>query len=328
MERDYYFDNAKFVLIFLVVLGHCITNTISESGVDKAIYSFIYLFHMPCFVIISGYFSKNLDRSAKKVSHLLLLYIEFQILQFLFKNFLIHEPTKLTFVKPYWSLWFLLALACWKFLLPYLIKIKYIFPLSIVLGVLIGYDQGVENYLALSRIITFFPFFLFGYYLKKDHIAKYIHTQKSRLCLWLVAIIVFTVICLYNSKIDYNWMYACDPYKRLTIEWYAGIYRIVLYFLGFLLSFFVFSIIPSRKTIFTNVGKNSLNVYLLHGFVIPAMSFLSLANIPNYLRLAVYMASTLIIVFVFTSNIITTVVKPLLQPKLNLLLKKEQKIRT
>jgi fucose 4-O-acetylase-like acetyltransferase len=325
MKRDYYFDNIKFFLIFLVVFGHCITNTIGQYSIDKAIYSFIYLFHMPCFVIISGYFSKNTENSAKKVIHLFMLYIEFQLLQYLFKNYMMKDPTDLTFVKPYWSLWFLLALACWKLLLPYLLRIRYIFPASIVLGILVGYDKNVESYLALSRIITFLPFFLFGYYLKKEHIKKFITTKKSRIVLWVGAICIFSMICCFNSKIDYNWMYACDPYKSLTVDWYAGIYRIVLYILGFVLSFFVFSIIPEEKTIFTKIGRNSLNIYLLHGFVIPALSILSLSNMPNYIRLAIYFVTTLIITVVFTRNIVSNIVKLLLQPKVNIILKKNDR---
>jgi len=322
MERDYYFDNVKFVLIFLVVLGHCITNTIGNSHIDRSIYSFIYLFHMPCFVIVSGYFSKNTEKSTKKVINIFILYLEFQLLQYLFKNYLINQPTDLTFVKPYWSLWFLLALAFWKLVLPYLIRIKHIFFISIILGILIGYDKNVENYLALSRIITFLPFFLFGYYLKKETLLKVIDSKKLRIGLCLSAICIFSVIFCFAGKIDYQWMYACDPYKNLTIEWYAGIYRIMLYALGFILSFFIFSIIPDTKTVFTNVGKNSLNIYLIHGFVIPILSVMSLSSIPEYLRLVVYFVITLVITFLFTTSFVSTIVKPFLQPKINIILKK------
>jgi fucose 4-O-acetylase-like acetyltransferase len=79
---------------------------------------------------------------------------------------------------------------------------------------------------------------------------------------------------------------------------------------------------PNKKFIFTNIGKNSLSVYLLHGFVISALSLLSLSNIPDYLRLIVYIISTFIITIVFTSNTVTNFIKPLLQPKLNVLIKK------
>ena len=62
-ERDYYFDNLKFILIFLVVFGHLVGITYKETQIEKSIYFFIYLFHMPAFIIVSGYFSKNIKNT-------------------------------------------------------------------------------------------------------------------------------------------------------------------------------------------------------------------------------------------------------------------------
>jgi fucose 4-O-acetylase-like acetyltransferase len=321
VERDSYFDNIKFILIFLVVLGHCITNTIGISNIDKAIYSFIYLFHMPCFIIVSGYFSKNMEGSFKKVIHIFIIFLEFQFIQYIFKTFILKEDIQLTFVKPYWSLWFLLALAVWKLLLPYLVRIKYIFAISIILGILVGYDDNITNYLALSRIITFLPFFLFGYYMKKDKLLKIVSSKKVKILLLISTVIIFFLIFLDPNQINYQWTYGSKPYEKFTVEWYAGIYRIILYILGFILSFFIFSIVPKTKNIFTNIGKNSLNIYLIHGFFIPILTIISIENIPTYIRLPIYIIFTILTVFLFTSNIVSLIAKPFLNPKTNVILK-------
>lgn len=55
-ERDYFFDNSKFYLIALVFIGHII-NTCRSNDIAKWLYDFIYVFHMPAFIFISGYFS-------------------------------------------------------------------------------------------------------------------------------------------------------------------------------------------------------------------------------------------------------------------------------
>lgn len=60
--RDTYWDSLKFVLIFLVVLGHMIEPYITSSKVILAVYNFIYLFHMPLFVFVSGRFSVMKER--------------------------------------------------------------------------------------------------------------------------------------------------------------------------------------------------------------------------------------------------------------------------
>jgi len=61
-ERDYFFDNLKAVLIFLVVLGHFLLPIHGES-VLVVVKRLIYVFHMPLFVFVSGYFAKKIYKN-------------------------------------------------------------------------------------------------------------------------------------------------------------------------------------------------------------------------------------------------------------------------
>jgi hypothetical protein len=65
-KRDPYFSNLKFILIFLVILGHLMEKHIYTNHDLYIIYTAIYMVHMPLFAFISGYFSKN---SHKKLNH-------------------------------------------------------------------------------------------------------------------------------------------------------------------------------------------------------------------------------------------------------------------
>ena len=77
--RDYYFDNLKFILIFLVVLGHYCGSYL-ESWLMLGIYNFIYSFHMPLFIFISGYFSRNIAyQRIKDINNLLIPYFYIQL---------------------------------------------------------------------------------------------------------------------------------------------------------------------------------------------------------------------------------------------------------
>ena len=81
-ERDHYFDNARFFLIVLVVFGHLTRSYVNESHIFKALYMFIYSFHMPAFVLISGFFAKGVGKPGyiKKITiKLLLPYLIFQL---------------------------------------------------------------------------------------------------------------------------------------------------------------------------------------------------------------------------------------------------------
>ncbi len=61
-ERDYFFDNARAILILLVVFGHMLQPYTSGDKYLSALYLVIYSFHMPTFLFISGYFAKNIDK--------------------------------------------------------------------------------------------------------------------------------------------------------------------------------------------------------------------------------------------------------------------------
>ncbi|MBE9498737.1 acyltransferase family protein [Streptomyces sp. GKU 257-1] len=58
--RDPFLDNAKFLLIVLVVIGHSWPMGLVEgSRTVKAGYLWISSFHMPAFILLSGYFSRG-----------------------------------------------------------------------------------------------------------------------------------------------------------------------------------------------------------------------------------------------------------------------------
>ena len=56
LERDYRIDGIKWLLIVLVTFGHVIEPALSNPIANK-LYSIIYIFHMPLFVFISGYYA-------------------------------------------------------------------------------------------------------------------------------------------------------------------------------------------------------------------------------------------------------------------------------
>src|SRR5659263_308146 len=75
--RIFFWDNLKILLIILVVVGHSVDFYTATSPMTRDIYLFIYTFHMPLFIFVSGYFSKTvLDgkqfRIAKVILYLLL----------------------------------------------------------------------------------------------------------------------------------------------------------------------------------------------------------------------------------------------------------------
>lgn len=57
-ERNTQIDSLKFFLIFLVLVGHCLDIGLS-SYLNNSLFRFIYSFHMPVFVLLSGMMFKE-----------------------------------------------------------------------------------------------------------------------------------------------------------------------------------------------------------------------------------------------------------------------------
>lgn len=178
--RDNYWDSLKFLLIVCVVVGHMVSLNIGHSRVNMAVFNFIYMFHMPLFVFISGRFSQIHDKKRFKygIANLMVVYIIFQTIRTAIDTFQSGRFDWYSLITPNWILWYLLALCIWRLtiLTPIFSNNRSqiqtadtffgggkILCASFVVGSVAGF-LPIENILAIQRVLAFFPFFLLGYY--------------------------------------------------------------------------------------------------------------------------------------------------------------------
>lgn len=97
-QRDYYIDNIKGVFIFLVVFGHLL-DFLEEAEIAFAtsVRTFIYFFHMPGFIFMSGYLAKSFSGKRFKGEKLL----GYAWLYLLFKDSI--ELLHYVFDRPYFQ---------------------------------------------------------------------------------------------------------------------------------------------------------------------------------------------------------------------------------
>ena len=158
--RNAYWDNAKGILMTLVVLGHYLY-AYSQYKAANAIITIIYLFHMPAFVFISGFLSKSENAtSAKSICKLCLVYIVFNTSMMIYS--FIFEDLPLSLFTPYYSYWYILALIVWRLTVKQLSQIRGITIISIIVAMSVGFWQEVSNVFALARIFLFLSVFYFG----------------------------------------------------------------------------------------------------------------------------------------------------------------------
>jgi fucose 4-O-acetylase-like acetyltransferase len=330
-ERDYYFDNVKFILILLVVVGHII-EPLSGGQTLKPLYFWIYSFHMPLFIFVSGVFSKDIksdDYARKLVSKLVLPYLIFESLYTVFDYWVFdREALVFSYFTPYWIMWYILCMIAWKVLLPYVVKFRYALPVSIAIAVLCGYANDAGYYASVSRTIVFFPFFLAGYYLEKQHIEKLI-SKAYRIVATIVAIIVFLAFYRYGHKAKIQWMLGSFSYASIgDDEWYAGIYRLGIYGLAALLSLCVLVLVTNRRIpLLTKLGQNTLYVYLLHGFIIKYLSQTNFYSLFTSSRSkASLIGIAIVLTIVLSTAFIKNIFRHLLEPALFKLIGYKQRV--
>lgn len=270
-ERDYLFDNIRAFLIFLVVLGHMIAEQKGSIRAAEVVYYFIYIFHMPAFIFITGYFSKNLDKGRENaVKSFLIPYLVFNILFiFLGKVSLYDTNSSFRLFNPVWGMWFLLAVFIWKFLLKDLVRIRYVLPLSFVVGVLSGFSDEFSSTLSLARIINYLPFFLLGYFCTKEHIDK---IRKFPKWISMIVLVLYGIASYFLSKysiIKMEIFYMRSPYSKLSQSSLTNaLGRIFIYISAIIIIICLINLFSTKTTWYTKIGQNSLTVYILHLFAV------------------------------------------------------------
>lgn len=327
MQRDAYFDNARLLLIFLVVFGHLIQPFTNDSLVGGTLYTWIYFFHMPAFIMISGFFArghKNMNYISKLAKRLLIPYILFQLIYTGFYYFIGKTSWQSELLYPQWSLWFLLSLFCWHLLLIIFKNIKPMLGicLALIIGLLIGYIEDIGHYFSLSRTFVFFPYFLIGYWLKKEHInfLKQKSFKIASLTILLVTVSIVFILTQFNLP-DFNigWLLASRSYATLDAIQYGGFVRLFVYAASLLLAFCALIWVPQREFRFTYLGTRTLYVYLLHGFIIQTARQFDIFTVSSPLDFIGLAGISALIVFVLSHKWIITVSQPFIEGRASIL---------
>ncbi|WP_307287213.1 acyltransferase family protein [Bacillus sp. SORGH_AS_0510] len=325
-KRSKYFDNAKFILIFLVVFGHLISPLKEQDGFLFTLYSVIFLFHMPAFIMISGYFAKGYNKKgylAKSIKKILIPYFIFQVIYSIYYYFNgQEEKLSFDFLHPHWTLWFLLSMFCWNLLLYLFAKLKWAgFALSIILGISIGYIDQVGSFLSISRTFVFFPYFLLGFLLNEDQLKRIIRTKYS---LPIGLIIIAGTLIYFGTAFPKDavpWLLGDTSYANMGGKNISdGLIRGIQYVLTLIVVFSFMVLIPSVQFKVTKIGERTLYVYLFHGFIIKTIqTIIPEKNVNpilgNYLILIIV---SLIICLILGSYLIKKYTRPLVELELSL----------
>lgn len=267
-RRFFFFDNIKFLLMALVVIGHFADLGTSVDWAYRSIYVFIYSFHMPLFLYLSGLFHKNTKILQKIFTYIIIGYLS-KLVIYLTRLILVGRAA-FSFFSDGGLPWYMFVLAMFigvTYLLRNVDK-RLVIGISVLLGCIAGYFDFIGDFLYLSRFFVFYPFYFLGTVTPKIVLVNLNKFKTAKiigaciLTLWLI--LCFTQIKdLYSLRMLFTGRNPFSANEKFAV--WGFFYRLLCYLITTIVSLSLISLIP-RKNIpyISDFGQNTLQVYFWH----------------------------------------------------------------
>lgn len=331
-ERNVILDVVKAFAIISVVVGHNIQYGFSadflRSGAyfDNILFKIIYSYHMPLFMLISGYlfaFSVNRDwRSIVKKKTLSLLVpvfvwgivklVKYVIWQIQNDDLTFVEAVIYYFDTSVRHLWFLWAIF-WCSLIVLIVNRLFkdnlaIYTFIFVVSFLVPDGLNLELYKFM------YPYFVVGYLFNgkryKNKIEPYCNYK-----LLMVLGVMFSILVSFYSYDSYIYTSGHSILgENILHQMTINLYRYIIGFVGSGLIILFFYIAVNqwkyKLPLMAYIGRMTMGIYVLSEFI-PLPNFVRTLNDVNYLvviaeMLYTILASIIIIRIIQASNVLNT----------------------
>lgn len=279
-ERIFLYENVRFILILLVVVGHAIDLNTTQSKVYRSLFLWIYSFHMPLFLFLSGLFHKNKSITVKVMGYICIGFL-WKIVYFI-EKMIFYGEASFSFLSDGGVPWYMFVLALYivvSYSLRNMNK-RFLLIFSVMIACFVGYDTGIGDFLYLSRAVVFYPFFLLGEMTNAETLAKAAENRRIKgmafavLAIWGVACLagldqLYFLRPLFTGRNPFS-------VNEIFNKWGCA-YRMICYMISVISGFSVICIMPNRSisgaTLF---GSRTLQVYFWHYFVIAILDKLEI----------------------------------------------------
>lgn len=315
-NRNLLIDRLKGFAILLVVLGHSIQfGTYEGLTTGGAIFSFIYSFHMPLFMFLSGYVAKpdgTLGYVKNKFFRLVVPFESYVCLVCI-KEF-IRSGSIVVLIKQFFylqifpnngGLWFVYVLFFLHIILNLLVRFGIadnkgmgcVIAISMILSLF--YDSWY--WFGLKYIILYLVFFLCGgLSRKRNYLSETNDSNKGYVIVVIEMIILLT------------WRFEDAPLFMGMLGIYSGsafmkaitiVYSYFVPFVGIDFSkrvIIIVSKIEVMQKVLERLGELTLQIYFIHGLFIVELAYLIkvLVVVPEIFLVMILFISTLVITMV------------------------------
>ena len=270
--RDPLLDNAKYVAMVLVVVGHAWTDLRVVPQIDAA-YTFVYLFHIPVFVM-SGRLSCpetspiSVRSLAKLGAALLIPYVLFETFYESLAAWVAGHPVHHNAIAPSWVMWFLIALFMWRLSVPVWRWLGGPMAISIAIAVSLWGGLSSNDDYAWSKTVSLLAV-LRDRDVPAPRAARAAAHAPARLGALAIAATTGLACLLMASSFDIGlarWKYSYAELGFGTLD--GAVVRLVMIGVALVLSAAFVALIPGERSWFTGWGANTMYSYLLHGSAI------------------------------------------------------------
>ena len=327
----------------LVVIGHAISTVRTDSELGFALYAYIYLFHMPAMILLSGLFSKPevSPKAIRSTVQLLIVWLVWEGIWALIHLFVEGSaPGKNFLVSPAWTLWFIVTLITMRIALPYIARLRHPLIFSIAVALIAGLSPAIGSEFSASRTLSFLPFFVAGWLIRDrgwlDGAWFMAPHRGARAAGWGgLAVIAAAFVVLPNLREEWRidrWLTWRDSYDWLfahaaigdwqPTEWAAisagGIAVAAgLMAIAAIMTLALLLVVPRGHSVITVWGSRTLFVYLLHGPIIwvlretGAVADIGALGIGG---LALLIGIAILLAMILSMTWVTRVFKPIIEP--------------
>ncbi len=284
-KRESLFDNVKALMLILVAMGHTLDPfIIYQDSLFRYVMQYIYLFHMPMFAFVTGYFTKN-DEKAREgaVKKILIPYLLIQSVYILMASLLIHlgianyneDVFQASILLPTSPLYYLLCVFFWKLFIKDINRLRFPVILSVIAGVLISIINNDEFHIGIGATFSLLLFFVLGTKCTSDTVQKIRRIPKIfGAAVMLLGIIPAVVL-------PYNFRNVRFTYHYVGLDNITGIvYRLLFYCIAVLMIAALINLMPAKKYWFSKIGENSIIVYAGSSFAAPYVYLLIVKFLP------------------------------------------------
>jgi len=318
--RDPFFDNARFLAVVLVVVGHTVT-LYPPNGATHPLVLLLQTFRMPLLIIISGHLARNFnftdDKVRRLVTSLALPYLIFETIYSVYAWLTGTAPFTMQFLLPTYLMWFLMSVIIWRLTVPFWRNVRWPVAIAVALTV-VSYTHEMPHELTLRRLFALLPFFVLGVSLRREQLTM-LKRPKMRVAGVLVLAAAIAFYYTGGRYVPEYWTYWDRGYQWLGVQFFPGVFvHLGVLLLAAVLAAAVLTLVPSRRTWFTVFGTRTMYAYLLHGLGVMTLVYIGVhrtAFVQTVLGVLVSAAAAAVVATLLCTSPVVRVTRCLIEPR-------------